>query len=100
MTGMTLTIHSTSFLADTGQGIDLFPAPSELTVAQAAKILDMSEACVNDLLNIGVLKFRQESDVRLVMRDRLMEYERSWKRGNVACDELVRMDQEMGLYDD
>jgi hypothetical protein len=41
MIDMTLTIPSPSFLAEAGPDMDLFPMPSDFTVAQAAKILDM-----------------------------------------------------------
>jgi len=41
-----------------GQSVGLFPASSEWTVSQAAKLLDMSEECVNELLDIGILEFR------------------------------------------
>jgi hypothetical protein len=80
MTDMTLTIPSTSFLAADGQDVDVFPAPSELTVAQAMKFLRMSERHVNDLLDAGYFVYRQENGERLVQLDSLMEFEREQER--------------------
>jgi hypothetical protein len=100
MANMTLAIPSYSFLTDAGLNVELFSEPSDLTVAQAAVLLDMPEACVNDLLNIGVLKFRQENGERLLLRDPLLEYKERCEFRRVGLDKMVRWNQEMGLYDD
>ena len=81
------------------QGMELFPSLSELTVAQAAQLLDMSEGCVNELLDVGVLDFRLDGDRRLVQRDRLLEYESDYREKREAMAEITRWSQEMGLYD-
>jgi hypothetical protein len=96
---MTLTITS-PFLAEAGQDIDLFPAPSELTFAQAMKFLRMSERRLNDMLDAGHFVFRLENGERLVQMDSLIEFEQERERGHAALDEMVRWNQEMGLYDD
>jgi hypothetical protein len=89
-----------SFLTTSGQDIDLFPVPSsELTVAQAAKILDMSEGCINELLNDGIIAFRQEKDKRWVQRDSFLEFEQEYREQGEALADIARWSQEMGLYD-
>jgi hypothetical protein len=100
MISMTLTLPSHSFLTETGQNVDLYPVSSDLTVAQAAALLDMSEACVNDLLNIGVLEFRRESGERLLLRDPLLAYKERCERIEAWLAEESRWNQEMGLYDE
>jgi len=74
--------------------------PSELTVAQAAALIDMSEDCVDSLLNINVLKYRKDGERRLIDRDSLLEYKQRYERRGVWLAEMCRMNQEMGLYDD
>jgi hypothetical protein len=98
---MTFTVTPTHpFLATDGQAIDLFPVASECTIAEAAQILDMSEVCVNELLEIGVLEFRQDGNRRLIRRDCLIEHDRHRKRVNKGLLEIIRLSEEMGLYDD
>jgi hypothetical protein len=100
MVNMTLTLPSHSFLTEAGQNVDLFPVSSDLTVAQAAVLLDMSEACVNDLLNIGAFEFRLKNGERLLLREPLLEY-KEWSESTGAwLAEETRWNQEMGLYDD
>ena len=90
----------TSLLMPDGQNIDMFSMQSELTVAQAAKILDTSEACLEQLLDIGAYEFRQVGNQRLIERDYLMEQARWHARTRAGLREMARMNQEMGLYDD
>jgi len=97
---MTLTaLPSHPFLATSKPDIDLFPVSSECTVAQAAKILDMSEGCVNELLDDSVIAYRQIGDERLVQRDSLQEFESRYRRRLKALAEITREWQEMGLYE-
>jgi hypothetical protein len=97
---MTLTIHSPSFLAETGQDIDLFPAPSELTFVQAMKFLRMSERHLNDLLVAGEFTFRLENGERLLQLDSLVEYKQDRERGQAKLDKLFDMFREAGMSDD
>ena len=82
------------------QDVGLFPTSSEWTVSQAAKLLDMSEACVNNLLDLGILEFRQDGGRRLLQGDRLLEYEADYRDKKEAMAEITQWTQEMGLYDD
>ena len=96
---MSFTALSHSILPD-GQDVALFPTPSELTVAQAAGMLRMSERHMNDLLNAGYMAFRLENGERMVQLNSMLEYEQEQERRHAAFDEFVHMNQEMGLYDD
>jgi hypothetical protein len=100
MVGMTLTIPSSTFLIEAGQDVDLFPAPSELTVAQAAKFLDGSVGLINELLDGGLITFRWENDERLVQWNSLWKYAEDEKRRIAAMSELFQMFREAGLSDD
>jgi len=98
---MTFTTTLTPPISMTGgQNIGIFPVPSELTVAQAARILDMSEACVEDYLDDGIIKSRWENDMRLIQPDSFWEFDQKQKRMEEGLNEIVRLSQEMGLYDD
>jgi len=96
---MSFTALSHSVLPD-GQDVALFPTPSELTVAQAAKFLRSSEGYLNEVLNAGYIAFRLENGERMVQLNSMLEYEQEQERRHAAFDEFVHMNQEMGLYDD
>ena len=87
------------FLVADRQDVASSPALPDYTVSEAAKILDMSEECLNDLIRIGVFECRQENGERFILRSRVLEFDRKQKRGEEVLKELSRLDQEMGLYD-
>ena len=97
---MSLTTTSLSTFLATDGSAGIVYAPTECTVAQAAEFLDVSEDCVDGLLDLGVLEYRQDGGHRLINRDELFGYAQRWARRRAALDEMVRMNQEMGLYDD
>ena len=91
---------SSPFLTADEQNVGLFPPPSELTVAQAAKLIDASEGYINELLQTGRVVFRQENGVRLIRQDNLLQYEQDRDRRHAKLDELFRLFEEMGLSDE
>jgi len=90
---------SHSFLTTDEQNVDLFPLPTELTIAQAAMVLEMPEGAIHEMLKLGILECKQEGTRRLIDRDWLIAYKRESDRGHAILDEIVRENQEMGLYD-
>ena len=88
---------SHDFLTADEQSLDLFPMSSDLTVSQAAAILDMSEACIYDLIKLDVLKYRQEGTECWIDRDWLLEHKQHRDRWRAGVKEMIRLDQEMGL---
>ena len=80
--------------------MDVCPTVSECTVAQAAEILDVPEACVDSWLNLGRIAFRLDDGERMILRDSLQDFEERWQRRRAALAEMVCMNQEMGLYDE
>ena len=95
---MTFTI-SPPFEAIGEQGMELFPSLSELTVAQAAQLIDTPEGYIDELLDAGRVVFRWENNKRLVQRDSLLNFEAEYQEGVEALAEITRESQEMGLYD-
>ena len=95
---MTFTI-SPPFEAIGEQGMELFPSISELTVAQAAQLIDTPEGYIDELLDAGHVVFRWENNKRLVQRDSLLNFEAEYQEGVDALAEITRESQEMGLYD-
>ena len=87
------------FLAADGSAGIVY-VPTECTVAQAAKFLDMSEKCVDELLNFGVLEFKEKNGERMLLWHPLLEYKQRWAFRQAGIDEMVHMNHEMGLYDD
>jgi len=97
---MSVTTTSVSpFLATEGYAGIVY-APTECTVAQAAEVLDMPEGCVDELLRFGVLEFKEKNGERMLLWNRLLEYKQRRDFRREGLDEMVRMNQEMGLYDD
>ena len=97
---MTFTTMPSSLLMPIGQDVDLFPVPSELTIAQAAKYLDGTEGLIDELLNAGQIASHWENGERLVRWDSLRNYARTEERRFDALAEMVQWEREMGLYDD
>ena len=73
--------------------------PSELTIAQAAKILDCREGLILSLIEDGDITSRIVNGKLMVVRDSFLAYKQDQDRRNAAVAEMVRWDQEMGLYD-
>jgi len=89
-----------SFTAPASQDVGSFSVSSEYSLSEAAEILDMSEDCLNDLIKIGVFEYREENGKRFILQSRIHEFDEKQKRIEIGLNEIVRWDQEMGLYDD
>jgi hypothetical protein len=99
-TDMTATIAPPfPFLATDGQDVDLLPIAVECTVAQAAQFLDRSEGSVHEYLDDNLISFRLENGERLIQWNSLQEFAQELQHGRDFIAEMVRLDQEMGLYD-
>ena len=83
-----------------GRDIDMSPAMSELTVAQAARLIDVSEGFVDELLKAKRVVFRLEDGERLIERNSLVDYWQERERRNEAAESLFRFFEEMGLSND
>ena len=95
---MTLAVPTShSFLTTDEQSIDVFPLPTELTVAQAAMVLGESDGYVKELLDVGLLEYKQEASQRLINLDRLLAYKQRRERRRAECEELMSMFREMGI---
>jgi len=97
---MTFITMPSSLLMPDELDIDLFPMPSELTVAQAARMLGVSVRRLNDILAAGHIAFQQEGNERLIHWDNLLKFKQWQEDTFAALAEMARRDQEMGLYDD
>ena len=98
---MTLTLApSHTFPMTDGRNIDMFPAPSELTVAQAAKMIGEPEGYIEELLKAKLVAYRVENGERLIERDSFLAHEEECREMEEAMADITRWSQEMGLYDD
>jgi excisionase family DNA binding protein len=98
--GMSLTALSPTVLSTDVADINSFPMSSELTVAQAAAVLDVPEGYVDELIEDNLIEYRQEGNKRWIDCDGLLAYKEKRERGHAALDELLRMFHEAGLSDD
>ena len=88
-----------SILTTDEQDLASFSTLSELTVSQAALLLDVPVGYIDDILEDNLIKHRQEGDLRLVDYDSFFKFKRRYDSRNAALDEIMQWEQEMGLYD-
>jgi len=89
-----------TFSTTSSRSIDLSPAVSELTVAQAARFLDGTDGLIGELLDAGLIASRMEDGEHLIQWDSLVDFAEEEERRNAAADSLFRFFEEMGLSDE
>ena len=71
----------------------------ELTIQQAADMLNVSCSYLIDLLEAGEVEYRTIGTSRMISTPSLLAYKRQDDtRRRRAADELTQIDQEMGMY--
>ncbi|GAA2500789.1 helix-turn-helix domain-containing protein [Streptomyces murinus] len=81
-----------------GQGVQILPVDTELTTQQAADMLNVSRPYLIGLLESGEIPFRLVGRHRRVRFADLRQYLREDDaRRKGAADELMALDQELGL---
>jgi hypothetical protein len=82
-----------------GQAVNLSPVDKEVSLEEAALILDVSNYRMTKLLNLGEISFRAEGEKQLIQLKELLEYNQKWQAERERMlDEIVQISQEMGLY--
>jgi len=87
-------------LTQMGQGnaVAIMPVSAELTIREAADILNVSNAYLIGLLTEGQIPFRTAGTQRYILRTDLMEYKRRDDEvRHAAFDELVAQAQELDM---
>lgn len=83
-----------------GRNVAVSERREELTPNEAAEFLNVSRPYVVKLLDEGVLPFREVGTHKRIPFADLAAYKHEQRaRSRVAMTELVRLSQEMGLYD-
>ncbi|MGW9494933.1 helix-turn-helix domain-containing protein [Streptomyces prasinus] len=81
-----------------GQGVQIMPVDAELTTQQAADILNVSRPYLIGLLESGEISYRLVGRHRRIRFADLHQYLREDDaRRKDAADELMELDQELGL---
>ncbi|GAB2795695.1 hypothetical protein GCM10027073_29590 [Streptomyces chlorus] len=81
-----------------GQGVQIMPVDAELTTQQAADMLNVSRPYLIGLLESGEIPFRLVGRHRRIRFADLRQYLREDDaRRKGAADELMELDQELGL---
>lgn len=84
-----------------GQSITVISRQTELTVSQAAEFLCVSEDYLTGLLDSGEIESKFSGGCRMVAMDSLLDYDqKATERQQESFDEVIRLSEEMGLYDD
>ncbi len=84
-----------------GEPVALVTSSSEMTPTEAAEFLNVSRGFIAKLMDDGTLPFRQVGAHRRIPGAAVAAYKAVQERsGRAAMDELVRLSQEMGGYDE
>ena len=83
-----------------GHTLTIAPADTELTLKQAADLLNVSAAHLIELLESGRIPHHRAGQQRVIVLTDLLDYKRRDRaRREAILDELTAEAQEMGLYD-
>jgi len=84
-----------------GNAVEVVPIHAELTTQEAADLLNVSRPYLIKLLEEGKLPFHRTGAHRRIRFDDLIAFrEEQDRKSEEAMTELVRLSEEMGLYDD
>jgi len=82
-----------------GNAVEVVPIHSELTTQEAANLLNVSRPYLIKLLEERKLPFHYVGSHRRLFFEDVMAYrEESYRKSQEAMAEMVRLNQEMGLY--
>jgi hypothetical protein len=96
---LTQLLHDITEVLAAGDAVDVVAVPRELTVGQAAAFLDESEEDVQALIGEGRLATTGDADpVRIRLADLVAFADQEDAERRDALEELVRLNQELGLY--
>jgi len=84
-----------------GKDVKLETYDKEITVEEAAEIFFfLDPPHVEELLNKGEIPYRQQGDKNVMKMSDVLRYDEKLRtRRRKGLDEMVRLSQEMGLYD-
>lgn len=83
-----------------GKSISIVPIASEMTTQAAAEIIGCSRPHLVKLLESGEIKFTKIGKHRRVMYEDIIEYRKKMKANQERLiEEIMRSDEELGLYD-
>ncbi|MGI8649666.1 MAG: excisionase family DNA-binding protein [Rubrobacter sp.] len=84
-----------------GNAVRVLPVKAELSTQQAADLLNVSRPHLVKLLERGEIPYhRAGSHRRVVLEDLLVYKERRDRESLEALDEVTRISEELGLYDE
>lgn len=84
-----------------GRAITIAPSDTMLTTSQAADMLNISRPTLIRLLEDGAIPFQMAGTHRRILLRDVTEYRiKQRARTNEALEELVRISQDAGLYDE
>lgn len=83
-----------------GEPVALITASAEMTPNEAAEFLNMSRGSLTKLMDEGVLPFHEVGTHRRIPSAAVAAYKAAQQvRSRAAMDELVRISEELGLYE-
>ncbi len=82
-----------------GRPVKVVPDQAEITVPEAALILDMSAGRLTRLLDENLIENRMENEHRLVILESVMAYDQKRRYRHALLAKMTQDAQDMGLYD-
>lgn len=84
-----------------GHGVEIAPVQAELTVRQAAGLLGVEVASLVGAVDAGAIPCRRVGTSRRILTRDLIDYQTEQRqRRKEALDEMTRLSQEAGSYDE
>ncbi|HEY7032886.1 MAG TPA: helix-turn-helix domain-containing protein [Thermomicrobiales bacterium] len=81
-----------------GDAVDVVSVPSELTIVEAAELLNESEAEVKELIQEGHLPVPSGSPARIPLPDVVAFRNQRDSERRQALEELIQLNQDLGFY--
>lgn len=91
-------VRMLALMAD-GRPVKVVPDQSEITVPEAALILDMSANRLIRLLDENLIENRTEGDRRFVILESVLAYDQKRRYRHAVLAKMTQDAQDMGLYD-
>jgi hypothetical protein len=95
---LTPLLREIAHILATGGAVEVVSYPRELTLTQAAALLNEPETAVQEMVRDGRLSLAADEPARIRLADVMALSDQWGAERRQALEELIRLNQELGLY--